>query len=346
MTSAFLKSAMGFLILILFLSVTSCQHRTDLMINTVTGPIPVSKMGVTLPHEHLLFNTAMIDSIGMTHYSRDSVLRRMLPFLEELKQFKVQTFIDGTPEFMGRDPELLAELSRKSGINIITTTGWYAADKGKHLPREVKEMSPEEISQIWINEIRNGIGNTGIKPGVINIGISGSELTENDKKLVAAACLTHLETGLSIMSFTGPALGALAQLAILKKYGVATSAFIWMHAMEEQSKNRVLMVAERGAWIALDGIQPDMNASVRISGMVKYLQVIRRLDHVLLSHDATGYMIGLPNGGVIRPYTELFDSFKLLMMSEGITPQEIDMLMVKNPAEAFGVRVRKADPAK
>jgi predicted metal-dependent phosphotriesterase family hydrolase len=326
--------------LFLFLAVAACR-KSELKIKTVTGEIPASRMGITLPHEHVLFDMVMLDSLRTGRYNKDSVIERITPFFDALKTFKVQTFIDGTPEFMGRDPLLLAELSRKTGINIVTNTGWYASDKNIHLPHEIKDWSAEEIAQIWIGEAKNGIGNSGIKPGVINIAISGSKLTDIDKKLVAAACLTHLETGLSIMSYSGPAEGVLAQLQILKKYGVDPSAFIWLHAMVEVSTNLILTVAERGVWIALDGVQPDLNASVQISEMVKYLKFIRRLNHVLLSHDARGYEVGLPRGGTIRPYTELFDSFSLLLLSEGITKEELNMLMVKNPAEAFGVRVRK-----
>jgi len=329
-----------FVAFIFLLTAISCQNK-ELKIMTVTGEISASDMGVTLPHEHVLFDLAMIDSVGIHKYNKDSVIQRMLPLFEELKPFRVQTFVDGTPEFMGRDPQLLADLSRKTGINIITNVGWYAADNGRHLPREIKDMSAEEIALIWIGEVKNGIGNTGIKPGFISIAIDSVALSENDKKLVAAACITHLETGLTIMSHTGAAAGAYAQLKILEKYGIDPSAFIWSHAMEETSRSKVLSIAEKGVWIAFDGVLPEMEPSVRISEMVKYMKSIRRLDHVLLSHDASGYQPGLPNGGNIRPYSELFGSFKLLMLSEGITREELDQMMVKNPAAAFGVRVRK-----
>lgn len=338
---SFRKAKFALITFVLLSTVFSCR-KSNLKIMTVTGEISASEMGVTLPHEHVMFDFAAIDSLSTSRYNKDTVISRMTPFFEQIKSFKVQTFVDGTPEFMGRDPQLLAELSRKTGINIITGTGWYAADDDKHLPKEIKDLSAEEIALIWIGEAKNGIGNTGIKPGVINIGMSGSKLSDNDKKLVAAACLTHLETGLPIMSYTGPASGVLAQLQILKKYGIDPSAFIWLHAMEEVSKGLLLTVAERGVWIGLDGVQDDMNASVKISEMVKYMKMIRRLNHVLLSHDAYGYQVGLPGGGNIRPYTELFGSFKLLMLSEGITKDEITQIMVKNPAEAFGIRVRKA----
>ena len=326
--------------LVFLIALSSCR-RSESKVVTVTGEIPASAMGITLPNEHVLFDVAPIDSTSIYRYNRDSVVNRILPFFDELKSHKVQTFVDGTPEFMGRDPLLLAELSRRTGINILTGTGWYSVDGGKHLPKEINDLTAEEIAQIWIGEAKSGIGNTGIKPGFINIALDKSELTENDKKLTAAACLTHLETGLPILSRTGPALGAMFQLKILEKYGVDPSAFIWSHAMEENSKNKVLAVAEKGAWVLLDGILPDMNAEVRISGMVQYLKLIRRLDHVLLSHDGSGYRPGVPNGGTIRPYNEIFGSFRLLLLSEGITPQELDQVMIQNPAAAFGVKVRK-----
>ncbi len=329
-----------FIFLSMMILSVSCR-KSEFKIVTVTGEILSSRMGTALPHEHVLFDLAMIDSIRTNKYNKDSVIQRIMPLFEELKPFKVQTFVDGTPEFMGRDPKLLAELSRKTGIFIITNVGWYAVDKGCHLPREIKDMSAEEIALIWIGEAKNGIGNTGIKPGVISLAIDSVGLTENDKKLVSAACITHLETGLSIMSHTGSAAGAYAQLKILEKYGVDPSAFIWLHAMEENSRSKVLTIAEKGVWVAFDGILPEMEPSVRISEMVKFMKSIRRLDHVLLSHDSYGYQPGLPGGGNIRSYSELFGSFKLLLLSEGITPEELDQMMVKNPAAAFGVRVRK-----
>jgi len=325
---------------VILIVLSSCRNNEPKVV-TVTGEIPVSAMGLTLSHEHVLFNVAPIDSTRSNLYNRDSVIDRMMPFFQELKSRKVQTFVDGTPEFMGRDPQLLAEISRKTGIHILTGTGWYSVDGGIHLPKEIGDMSAEEIALIWIGEAKNGIGNTGIKPGFINIAIDKSELTENDKKLVAAACIAHLETGLPIFSRTGPALGAILQLKILEKYGVDPSAFIWSHAMEENSKGKVLAVVEKGVWVLLDGVLPDMNAEVRISGMVQYLKMIRRLDRVLLSHDASGYQPGAPRGGNIRPYTEVFGAFRLLLLSEGISHEDLDMMMVKNPASAFAVKVRK-----
>ncbi|HEY3390749.1 MAG TPA: phosphotriesterase [Prolixibacteraceae bacterium] len=329
-----------FLLMSLFFA-TSCQNN-DLKIITVTGEIPASQMGITLTHEHVLVDFAMIDSIGPNRYNKDSVITKVLPYFEELKPFNVKTFVDCTPEFMGKDPQLLAELSRKSGIHILTNTGWYAADSQRHIPHEISNMSAEEIAEIWIGEAKNGIGNTGIKPGFIKIGINDFDFSETDKKLVAAACLTHLETGLTIVSHTGRASAALAQLQILKKYGVDPSAFIWAHAMVESSKENILAVSQMGCWVAFDGVREEIVTTVRFTDLLHYMKSTRQLNRVLLSHDAGWYQPGKPNGGEIRPYTSLFNSLIPYAMSEGITQAEIDQIIIKNPAEAFAVRVRKS----
>ncbi|MBK5262425.1 MAG: hypothetical protein JJE17_07630, partial [Peptostreptococcaceae bacterium] len=275
---------------------------------TVLGEIPASEMGITLTHEHVLVDFAMIDSLSANRYNKDSVIMKVLPYFEELKPFKIATFVDCTPEFMGRDPQLLAELSRKTGINIFTNTGWYAADNERHLPKEIKDMSTEQIAAVWIDEAKNGIGNTGIKPGFTKIGINNIELSETDKKLVAAACLTHLKTGLTIMLHTGLADAAMAQLTILKKYGVDPSAFIWTHAMVETSNKKLLTIAQMGVWVSFDGIQNDLTSQLRISGLLQFMKSTRQLNHVLLSHDAGWYQPGKPSGGDFRPYTTLFNT--------------------------------------
>jgi len=335
-----MKKTNIYLLLVSLLFTLSCQNN-DLKVITVLGEIPASEMGITLTHEHVLVDFAMIDSLSANRYNKDSVIMKVLPYFEELKPFKVATFVDCTPEFMGKDPQLLAELSRKTGINILTNTGWYAADNERHVPHEIKDMSPEEIAAVWIGEAKNGIGNTGIKPGFIKIGINDFQLTETDKKLVAAACLTHLETGLTIMSHTGLASAALSQLQILKQYGVDPSAFIWAHANVETTKENTLAISQMGCWVAFDGIHDNMVAIHWYENLLRFMKSTRQLNHVLLSHDAGWYQPGKPNGGEIRPYTALFNTLIPYIMHEGFTKEEVDQIIVKNPAEAFAVRVRK-----
>ncbi len=335
-----INATIGLLLMTSLTLNTSCKSDEGKII-TVTGEIPASEMGITVTHEHVLVDFAMIDSMGTHPYQRDSVINKVLPFFEELASFKVATFVECTPEYLGRDPQLLAELSRKSGIRILTNTGWYAADHERHIPGKIKDMSAGEIAAIWIDEAKNGIGNTGIKPGFIKIGINNTDLSETDKKLVAAACITHLVTGLTIMSHTGPAAPALAQLQILKHYGVDPSAFIWTHAMNERSNEKIREVAQTGCWVAFDGIHENEVSLVRSKDLLTFMKSANLLNRILLSQDAGWYDPAKPGGGKIRPYTAIFKSLIPVLRDAGFTPEEVDRMTVKNPAEAFGVSVRK-----
>jgi predicted metal-dependent phosphotriesterase family hydrolase len=340
MKQSLIKNVNIYLLLVSLVFTISC-HNNDLKIITVTGEIPASKMGITLTHEHVLIDFATIDSVTPNRYNKDSVIRKVLPYFEELKPFNVATFIDCTTEFMGKDPQLLAELSRKTGVNILTNTGWYDADNQKHVPHEIDDMTAEQIADIWIGEAKNGIGNTGIKPGFIKIAINDSELTETDKKLVVAAGLTHLATGLTIMSHTGLATAAMAQLQILKQYGVDPSAFIWAHANVETTKERTLALAQMGCWVAFDGFHDIMITTVWYADLLQYMKSTRQLNRVLLSNDAGWYQPGKPNGGEFRSYTGLFDTLIPYVIHAGFTKEEVNQIIVKNPAEAFAVRIRK-----
>jgi phosphotriesterase-related protein len=329
-----------FLLIASILLTTSCQNK-ELKVVTVTGEIPASKIGITLTHEHVLVDFVMIDSISPNNYHKDSVIAKVLPYFMQLIPYKVATFVDCTPEYLGRDPQLLAELSRKTGINILTNTGWYAADNMRHIPKAISNMSAKEIAAMWIGEAKNGIGNTGIRPGFIKIGISNYKLSDTDKKLVSAACLTHLETGLIIMSHTGPAEAALAQLNILKDYGIDPSAFIWTHAMAEPSMDKILTVAQTGCWVSLDGIDEKTASKILVKSILKFMKSGHQLNHVLLSHDAGWYQPDKPQGGEFRPYITLFNSLTPILISEEFTNEELTRMIAKNPAEAFAVRVRR-----
>ncbi len=318
----------------------ACTRKDELKIMTVTGEIPASEMGVSLTHEHILVDFIGADSISPSQYVKDSVIVKVTPFLDSLKQFKVNTFVDCTPEFLGRDPLLLKELSEKTGLKILTNTGWYAANNGKQLPHEVTEMSAEELAALWTDEAKNGIANSGVKPGFIKIAINDIQLSDTVKKLIEAAAITHLNTGLTIVSHTGYFEGANAQISLLREKGVDPSALVWAHAMIEPKKENILSVAEAGVWISLDGINNNYASIGRAVYLLKFMKESRRLDRVLLSHDAGWYQPGEPQGGQFRGFTTLFDTLIPLLKLDGFTDEEIDQLLVKNPAEAFAIRVR------
>lgn len=305
---------------------------------TVGGPIKARNMGMTLIHEHILVDFIGADKISFDRWDREQVVKKVLPYLMEIKDLGVKTLVECTPAYLGRDARLLEELSERSELNIITNTGYYGARDNQHLPEHTFSESAEQLAERWIKEFENGIDGTGIKPGFMKIGVDSGPLSDMHRKLVSAAAITHKATGLTIASHTGPALPAFEEMKILTEEGVALNAFIWVHAQNEEDSQKHVEAAQQGAWVSLDGLSE--------SSVERYLEILRLLkanklmNKVLLSHDAGWYRPGEPNGGKFRAYTDIFKFMLPAMRNHGFSEKEIKTILVNNPADAFTIRKR------
>lgn len=308
-------------------------------IMTVNGPIAPEQMGITLPHEHVLVDFAGAELVSPERYDREEVFETVLPYLEQVRTLGLQTLIEATPAYLGRDPLLLKQLADASGVHLLVNTGYYGARESQHLPRFALSDPADSLAARWIREWRVGIDGTGIRPGFIKIGVDGGPLSDIGRKLIQAAARTHLSTGLTIAAHTGPAAAALDQLDVLQVEGVDPSAWIWVHAQAEEDSTIHVRVAQSGAWISFDGLARD-NVERYVSH-VAFLKVESLIHRVLVSHDAGWYHVGEPGGGTFRPYDTLFRDFLPALEAAGFTSAEIHQLVVVNPAEAFAVRVRE-----
>ena len=326
-----------FFITILCSFLMAC-NREESEIITVTGQIPASAIGKTLHHEHLLVDFIGADSTGYHRWNKDSVVEKVLPYLLEIKKLGYKTLVECTPAYLGRDAELLRMLSEKSGIQIITNTGYYSAVGGKFLPGHAFEETAEQLAQRWIDEAKNGIEGTGIYPGFIKIAVERAPLQEINRKVVEAACITHKATGLVIMSHTGPAVPAFQEIEILKENGVHPSAFIWTHANNEPDFNKHIEAAKMGVWIAFDKFTRE-----ETERFVQFALLMKKeglLGKVLFSHDAGWYKPGEPNGDEFRGFTDIEEFLIPALEKNGIAQHDIYQLFTMNPAEAFKVKIR------
>ena len=198
------------------------------LIQTVLGPVNPENLGITMAHEHLLLditcyvqqaeaasdrtyrNTLIkMDNLGNLperfQYSLENMtLLDEAAAIEEAYKFKLaggQSFVDTTSGgLIGRDPLGLARISRAIGINIVMGSGYYVWQSH---PEDMNDKSVESIAEEIINEIENGVKDTGIKPGVIGeIGCSWP-WTDNEKISMEASVMAHKETGLPLLIHPG-----------------------------------------------------------------------------------------------------------------------------------------------
>lgn len=303
---------------------------------TVRGPVVASSLGLILPHEHLF---SMFGEEPAEHHQYDTQLlyATVVPYLENLRKLGCTAILDATAAWFGRAPELLREISIRTGIHIVTNTGYYGAANHRYVPRTAYDESADQIAARWVREFSAGIGGTAIKPGFIKLGVNAGALAEIDRKLIAAAARTHRQTGLTLAVHTGDNAAAFEeQLAILRAERVAPQALVWIHANNCPDDSAVLGAAAAGAWISLDSLAAG--TLDRHLALCSALKRAGRLSQTLLSHDGNTFRA---NGKrPMKSYTELFTDFIPRLRASGFESGEIRALSIDNPARAYAIGVR------
>jgi len=316
----------------------SARTKKEDVIMSINGPIKANQLGKALIHEHFLVDFIGADKINYNRWNRQDAVKKILPHLQEVKEYGVKTIFDCTPAYLGRDVELLKMLADKSGLQIVTNTGYYGAVDNKYLPQHAFIESAEQIAERWIKEFEIGIEGSMVRPGFIKISVNPGPLSDLHKKLVRAAAITHLATGLTICSHTGPALPAMEEIALLQENGVHPSAFVWVHAQVEKDKSFHQKAAAMKSWISLDGI--GWGDYENYADSLKKLKEAGLLNKVLISHDAGWYKPEEP-GAAFTGYTNIFTKLLPLFKENDLNADDLKQLLEKNPCKAFAVSVRK-----
>src|SRR5262249_14941502 len=90
------------------LSQTAPSRRTPGIVQTVQGPLDASKLGFTLPHEHIYAGSAGFLQVWPEFFSgRANFVAKVVDKLKAAKDGGVDTIVDVTPADIGRDIRLL-----------------------------------------------------------------------------------------------------------------------------------------------------------------------------------------------------------------------------------------------
>jgi predicted metal-dependent phosphotriesterase family hydrolase len=238
-------------------------------VTTVCGKISGEDMGYTLSHEHLIVSPNLPDKKYDDYRLTDVEL--MCREVEKFKEKSGRTIVEMTPLNYGRDPLKYKEISLRENINIICCTGYH---KEEFLDRQVFSLSETEITDILLKEINDGIGDTGVYPGVLKCGTSYNNITETERKIIKAAAKVHELTGIPISTHCDKGTMMLEQGELLKKYGVSPENILLGHTDIQEDVNVQLEVLKRGFNILTDHVgreldNTDENRIRRLEIMIK-----------------------------------------------------------------------------
>ncbi len=302
-------------------------------IQTVIEKISPEDMGVTYCHDHILFMPPSPYKENDPTLRLDDVDKSM----KEMEIFKIAgggCVIEMGTIDTGRSPEGMKTISEGSGIHIVAATGF---NKNIYCERVVKDQTVDQISENMVRDLTSGMDGTDIKAGVIKASSSKNMITESEEKVFTAAVLAHKETGAPISTHTEAGTMAMEQIDKFKSGGVSPESIVIGHLDRKLEWDYLHAVAQTGIFMSFDQLSkekyyPD---ALRIE-MIKKLIEGGYGDQIMLSADLArlsylpSYGFGYGPG-----YTYILWRFVPWMIEEGISHEDIDKILIKNPAAAF-----------
>jgi phosphotriesterase-related protein len=331
------------------------------VIQTVTGPVQDSALGVTLAHEHMLIDlrclyepSTVSDGPDLADSRIGSVPRDLLqeePYRckdnlvlddesdarSELRDFHAaggNTIIDLTVDGIGPDPAALRRLSEQSGVQIVAGTGVY---RGLAHPAWVQTASMEDLARRFIESVRFGMGESGVRAGVLGeLGTSSPVLPE-EVKVLRAAARAHFVTGVPINVHCalwrreGPRV-----LDILQAEGVDLRRVAISHLDELLDYDYHCSLAVRGAWLSLDtfgseftfGEEREPTDDERVGHLLRLLRA-GWAGQILLSQDVCTKLQLRRFGG--KGYLHILTGIVPKLRDSGVGEETIHELLVDNP---------------
>lgn len=337
---------------------------------TVLGPIVGDAMGITLPHEHLLIDFAVmfrepaagaerglsrqpvsLANLGWVRHHFSSNLDNLQLLDEAVARdeallFKLaggQTFVDPTNRGLARDPLALARLARATGLNIIMGSGYYVA--AAH-PPGMDARTVDDIARELVADLTVGVDGTGVRAGFIGEIGTTWPWTDNEKKVVRAAVAAQRETGAALMIHPGrherlP----LGIVDFIRKEGADLERTIMCHVERTIADRAVLLdLAATGVRLEYDlfGLEtsyypynPAFDMPNDGERMRQILFLIERghLPQILMSHDIA-YKHCLTKWGGFG-YHHLLVNVIPRLRDRGADDRTIQTLLVDNPRRAF-----------
>jgi phosphotriesterase-related protein len=327
------------------------------VIRTVLGDIKPEELGFCHTHEHMTCDqrVAQIREMFDTTRRWDSsamILDEPERTLEEIKRFRAHggsAMVEVTTSAWGRNLDTLARFSRESGVHIVATGGFYTEP---HMPREAETMPIPDIADWIVSEVMEGVGPDRIRVGLIKSGIYHGRIAGLELKGLRAVARAQMRTGVAITTHTSGArrhevrggnMGA-QHLRTLFEEGVDPHRFIVGHTDERPDIEFLSWLCSLGCYVQFDVIGKShwLLNQTRFE-LLKELVKRGFRSHILLGTDRCHkpeFYRELGGAG----YTLILDEFVPMALEDGLTQEDLDAFLIKNPANALAIEVPDSAP--
>jgi phosphotriesterase-related protein len=320
-------------------------------VETVRGPVEVDALGATLMHEHVFVLTPdVFNNFGDQYWDEEERVADAIAKLTALKESGIDTIVDPTVIGLGRYIPRVARINAEVDINIVAATGLYTFDELPHYFHyrgpDTDLGGPEPMVDMFLRDIHEGIGGTGVKAAFLKCVVEERGLTPDQTRVQNAICETHRRTGLPITVHTNAThqTGRLA-LELYAKQDVDLTKVVIGHAGDTNDLDYLKWIMDQGATIGCDRFGVDLyNPTADRVATIAALCAQGYADRIVLAHDASCYMdffageetqaalaAVLPNWN----YQHIGRDVLPALRDSGVTDEQIRTMMVDNPRRYF-----------
>ena len=315
------------------------------MVNSALGKVSADHLGRTLKHEHATtgFPGWFHDS-RQPKYDRLDSIERVVDAFAQLSSYGVKTVVDPCPADLGRDVEMYAEIASRTGINLICAAGMYYESAG--LTYTFRYLEEDAIADIFQKELEDGVGETGIRPGIVKIATGYGTVSAYERKILSAAAKAAKRTNTPVLSHTEKCTCGHDQIDIICGGGVSPEHFLVGHSDGTDDVSYQASLAERGVFVGFDrfGIESIVSDEVRMNNLISLIDRGYR-DHLMISHDyvvcwqggAPGVAPGASLSDILPDWklTHIFESIIPALKTKGLSDEDIDAILIDNPRRFF-----------
>ncbi|MCR3719970.1 MULTISPECIES: phosphotriesterase family protein [Prauserella salsuginis group] len=316
---------------------------------SVRGPVPVDRLGNTLMHEHVFVLGEEMRQNYPNYPNRWDEDRRVADAVDKLQQCRsrgIDTIVDPTVIGLGRYIPRIQRINEQVDINIIAATGLYTYND---VPFQFHYTGPgllfdrpEPMVELFVTDIREGIAETRVKAGLLKCAIEEQGLTPGVERVMRAVGQAHVETGVPITVHTNvhTQSGLVAQ-KVLAEEGVDLSKVVIGHSGDSTDLDYLCALADAGSYLGMDrfGLDVLLPFEQRVDTVAE-LAKRGYTEKMVLSHDASCFIDWFSEEAKAETvpnwiYTHISDDVLPALRERGVTDEQIDTMLVRNPRRYF-----------
>lgn len=321
-------------------------------INTVSKAVSPDQLGRTLMHEHFLFGYCGFQGDAtLGGFREQEYTDACLKAVEDAKAYGIETIVDATTNECGRNVRFLKKIADMTGINIICSTGYYFEAESSFAYWNFRKGFADigqEIYEMMLTEVTQGIEGTDIKAGVIKLASSYQQITPIEEVFFKAAARVQKETGVVIITHTQRGTMGPEQADLLIANGADPGKIAIGHMCGSTDIAYHEEVLKRGVFVNLDrfGLQGELFHTPTDGQRMDVIKTLVDKGYggkILLGHDSVNVNLGRPIIMTEMMQVSLKDAnirtvgAKVLpgLKERGMSDAQIDALLRANPRNLF-----------